>query len=111
MNKVDWNEVAEITLTRIRVSGAEYGDIRILNSATQVVRGEDRRIAAIRDAQDSGFGVRVLFNGAWGFAASSVMSLEEIPRVVALAVEIAKGSASLAMERVELAPEPYGPMC
>ncbi len=106
MNKVDWNEVAEIALTRIRASGAEYGDIRILNSATQVVRGEDRRIAAIRDAQDSGFGVRVLFNGAWGFAASSVMSLEEIPRVVALAVEIAKGSASLAMERVELAPEP-----
>ena len=28
MNKVDWNELAEIALTRIRASGAEYGDIR-----------------------------------------------------------------------------------
>ena len=27
--------------------------------------------------QDKGFGIRVLYHGAWGFAASSVLSLEE----------------------------------
>ena len=106
MSTPDWNELAELALKRIRAAGAEYGDIRILDSTTQVVHGEDRRIAAIRDMRDSGFGVRVLYHGAWGFAASSVMSLEEIPRVADLAVEIAKGSALLAAERVQLAPEP-----
>ena len=106
MSELDWNELAEPALTRIRAAGAEYGDIRILESMTQVVHGEDRRIAAVRDGRDSGFGVRVLYHGAWGFAASSVMSHEEVPRVTELAISIAKGSATLAADRVQLAPEP-----
>ena len=96
---VDRDEVAELVLARIRTGGAEYGDLRILDSQTQVVRGEDRRIAGIQDSHDSGFGVRVVYHGAWGFAASCVISLEEIPRVADLAEEIAKGSASLAITK------------
>lgn len=106
MGGLDWKELAEPALKRIRASGADYGDIRILESMTQVVHGEDRRIAGVRDGRDSGFGVRVLYNGAWGFAASSVMSLEEVPRVTDLAIDIAKGSATLAADRIQLAVEP-----
>lgn len=100
------DELAELVLKRITASGAEYGDIRFLDSTIQTVRGEDRRIDSIRDQQDRGFGIRVLYHGAWGFAASSVLSLEEAPRVADLAIEIAKGSASLAIEKVKLADEP-----
>ena len=106
MSKTDWHELSELALKRIQAAGAEYGDIRIMESHTQVVHGEDRRIAAVRDASDSGFGVRVLFKGAWGFAASSIMSPEEVPRVTELAIDIAKGSATLALDRVRLAEEP-----
>lgn len=101
-----WDEFAELALKRIAASGAEYGDIRIQDSSTEHIEGEDRRIASIRDIHDKGFGVRVLYHGAWGFAASSVLSLEEVPRVADLAVEIAKSSASVALEKVRLAPEP-----
>src|SRR5215510_799817 len=97
-----WHEVAELALKRVTASGAEYGDVRILHSTSQTVTGEDRRIASVSDVEDSGFGVRVLYHGAWGFAASSVLSLEEAPRVADLAVEIAKCSASLASEKVKL---------
>lgn len=100
------DELAELALARIRRAGAEYGDIRLLETTTQSIRGEDRRIAKIREGQDCGFGVRVLYKGAWGFAASSILSPEELPRVVDLAIEIAKGSASLAIHKVQLAPEP-----
>ncbi len=106
MNRSEWDELAELALKRLRAAGAEYGDIRILDSRTQVVQGEDRRIAALRDARDSGFGVRVLCRGAWGFAASSILSVEEVPRVADLAVQIAKGSASMTSEKVRLAEEP-----
>jgi TldD protein len=106
MNSPSWDEFAELALKRIAGSGAEYGDIRIQDSSTEHIEGEDRRIASIRDARDIGFGVRVLYHGAWGFAASSVLSLEEVPRVADLAVEIAKGSASIALEKVRLAEEP-----
>ncbi|NJN69699.1 MAG: hypothetical protein HC801_05050 [Nitrospira sp.] len=106
MSSPVWDEFAELALKRIAASGAEYGDIRIQDSNTQHIEGEDRRIASIRDARDIGFGLRVLYHGAWGFAASSILSLEEVPRVADLAVEIAKGSASIALEKIRLAPEP-----
>lgn len=106
MSSPTWDEFAELALKRITASGAEYGDIRIQDSQTEQIEGEDRRIASIRDIRDIGFGVRVLYHGAWGFAASSILSLEEVPRVADLAVEIAKGSASVALEKVRLAPEP-----
>ncbi len=106
MPQLNWNEMAELALKRLTTAGAEYGDIRLLESTTQSIHGQDRRIASIRDLQDVGFGIRVLYHGAWGFAASSVISLEEVPRVADLAVEIARGSASVAIERVRLAEEP-----
>ena len=77
-----------------------------MQSMSQTISGEDRRIASVRDVADSGFGVRVLYHGGWGFAASSILSLEEVPRVADLAIEIAKGSASLASERARLVDEP-----
>ncbi len=106
MNSPTWDEFAELALKRIAASGAEYGDIRIQDSITEHIEGEDRRIASIRDVHDTGFGVRVLYHGAWGFAASSILSLEEVPRVADLAIEIARGSASVALEKMRLVPEP-----
>ena len=50
--------------------------------------------------------MRVIANGAWGFAASSKVTKSEIERVSAQAVEIAKASASLKKSDVILAPEP-----
>ena len=44
------DELAELALKRVVASGAEYGDIRLLDSTTQTIRGEDRRIASIREA-------------------------------------------------------------
>jgi len=106
MTTVDWVELAELALARIRAAGADYGDVRVQRSLTEHIEGEDRRIASIRDVEDTGFGIRVLYHGGWGFAASSVMSLEEVPRVAELAVEIARGSSSLAREKVVLVEEP-----
>ncbi|BCA55213.1 hypothetical protein W02_23530 [Nitrospira sp. KM1] len=106
MMNTSWDECADLALKRLATAGVDYGDIRIVHSTSQSITGEDRRIASIRDADDQGFGIRVLYHGGWGFAASSVLSLEEIPRVADLAVEIAKSSASLARERTTLVLEP-----
>jgi TldD protein len=106
MTTQSWDEFAELALKRVKASGAEYGDIRIQHSTSQTVSGEDQRLASVRDREDTGFGVRVLYHGGWGFAASSILSAEEVPRVADLAVEIARGSASVAIEKVRLAEEP-----
>lgn len=101
-----WGELAELAINRVRHSGAEYGDIRIQQIDTQTIIGEDRRIADIQYTEDLGFGIRVLQNGAWGFAASPILSVEEIPRVVELAIQIAKCSASINRNGIRLTAEP-----
>ena len=70
MTLADRDEMAELALKRVRESGAEYGDIRLVHSTSQTINGEDRRIASVRDVADSGFGVRVLYHGGWGFCPS-----------------------------------------
>lgn len=64
----------------------------------------DRSLSNISDNVSSGFGVRVLLDGAWGFAASHSKTPAEVARIVALAVEIAKGSRLTQKEPVRLVP-------
>jgi predicted Zn-dependent protease len=61
-----WDELAELALSRVRAAGVEYADIRLLDTTTRTISGEDRRIAHIRESTDRGFGIRVLHRGAWG---------------------------------------------
>lgn len=49
--------------------------MRMRQSFSQTVNGEDGRIASIRDVKGLGYGVRVLYNDGWGFTASSIISL------------------------------------
>ena len=49
MTLSDRDEMAELALKRVRESGAEYGDIRLMQSMSQTISGEDRRIASVRD--------------------------------------------------------------
>ena len=59
-----WDELAELALNHVRHAGAEYGDIRIQHIDTRIIRGENRRLANIQDVRGTGFGVRVLYDGA-----------------------------------------------
>jgi len=102
----DWDTLAGAVLSTLRRAGVDYGDVRIVCSRRQVVRGRDGHVTGISDGEDCGFGVRVLDRGAWGFAASPVMTADEAVRVARLAVEIARASAAFTTEPVTLAPEP-----
>ncbi len=44
MSAPTWDDFAELALKRITSSSAEYGDIRIVHSTSQTIRGEDRRV-------------------------------------------------------------------
>ena len=73
--------------------GATYADIRIIRSQSQSIMTEDKRVARIDDSEGYGFGIRVIADGSWGFAGSGTVSEEEIMKVGARAVEIARASA------------------
>jgi len=99
-------EYTDLALDTAKRYGATYADIRIIRTKYEYVSAKNERLSDVSKSEDEGFGVRVLANGAWGFAASSNVTKSEIERISAQAVEIAKASASLKKSDVILAPEP-----
>jgi TldD protein len=97
-------ELAILAVDLIRQAGCEYGDIRICHARQQNLSASDRSLNRLSDNVSSGFGVRVLLDGAWGFVASHRITPAEITRIVNLAVETAKGSRLTQQEPVKLVP-------
>jgi TldD protein len=82
--------------------GARYADIRIIDHREQVVSVKNGNVDGIGDQNNQGFGVRVLVGNSWGFASSAYLDKVEIERVTRLAVDIAKASAQVPGEHVDL---------
>ncbi len=82
--------------------GASYADVRVVRRRDESISIKSGRVEGVAMGETDGFGVRVLVDGAWGFAASDTLELEEADRVGALAVRIAKASATALKQPVEL---------
>ena len=97
-------ELADRALNLAQVKGATYADIRIINRKSQNITVKNGVVQSLSLDTDQGFGVRVIANGAWGFASSHLITTTEVDRVAALAVSIAKASALANQEDVDLGP-------
>lgn len=97
-------ELVSRALDLARVLGASYADIRILRQKTEVITVKNGTVEGVSKDEDEGFGVRVLANGAWGFASSYRLEPGEIDRVTALAVRVARASALAKRADVRLGP-------
>lgn len=87
-----------------RTRGAQYADIRIVHNRTEAIVVKNGVVETLNFSETIGFGVRVLANGAWGFASSRELSPQEIDRVTALALQIARASALAPGEKIDLGP-------
>ena len=85
-----------------KIRGADYADVRIVQTTEQTLAMKNGAIDALSFDESMGFGVRVLLNGAWGFAASREITGEEIDRLTALALQIAAASATVHGDAVTL---------
>ena len=86
------------------VQGATYADIRLVHTNQERLSVRSGVVDTLSSDESSGFGVRVLVDGCWGFASSYDPTPTEIDRVTALAVQIAKSSAQSRQEGVDLGP-------
>jgi len=85
--------------------GASYADIRVVDKKQESVRTRNGNVESLGSSRSRGFGVRVLYDGAWGFSSSARVTEEEVRRVAEEAVSIAKASATVKREKdVVLAP-------
>jgi TldD protein len=85
-------------------AGASYADVRVVDTTTQALSVRNGVVEGISASTSIGFGVRVIAEGAWGFAASSDLTPESAERTARQAVAIARASATVAVKPVVLAP-------
>jgi TldD protein len=76
-----------------RLKRVEYADIRIVRRRNEEIEVKNGKVEALVHDEDFGFGIRVLFQGAWGFACSSKVSKREMEAVFGKALKIAKASS------------------
>jgi TldD protein len=86
--------------------GASYADVRVVRRREESIAVKTGRVEGVAMGESEGFGLRVLVDGAWGFASSDHLDLAEADRIAALAVRIAKASATALRRPVVLDDRP-----
>ncbi len=98
--------LADAALARAASLGASHADVRIERIRTGIRVVRDGRLETTSDGTDLGLGVRVIHQGAWGFAAGITLTSDAASGLADQAVAAAKISRVLSDRPVELAPEP-----
>ena len=99
-------ELADAALQQAADLGAGHADFRAEQIRSQQVTLSDGNLETLFDADDVGLAVRVVVDGTWGFASAVDLTPDAAAQAAREAVEVAKVSAAMNTERIELAPEP-----
>jgi TldD protein len=76
-----------------KMKKVDYADIRIVRRQNEEIGVKNGKVEALIHDSDFGFGIRILFRGAWGFACSSKVTKAEMEMVFRKALKIAKASS------------------
>jgi len=99
-------DLTERALSTAATRGASYADVRIVRRLEESIAIKTGRVEGVASGETEGFGIRVLVDGAWGFASSHRLEPTEIDRVADQAVRIARASATALRRPVELDDRP-----
>ncbi|HZR30265.1 MAG TPA: TldD/PmbA family protein [Terriglobales bacterium] len=98
-------QISEWALNATNQQGVSYADARIVDERDRGLATKNGKVGHASDSASLGLGIRVLANGAWGFAATESLTRAGVESTAAKAVEIARSSAMVKQEDVRLAPE------
>ena len=92
-------------LDTARLRGATYADVRVMHLRQRDLTTKNGQVGTLAQSESIGLGVRVLANGAWGFASTDRLTREGVSACAAQAVSIAKASALAKRGDVVMVPE------
>ncbi|HEU4774027.1 MAG TPA: TldD/PmbA family protein, partial [Lysobacter sp.] len=101
--------LADDALTAAREAGATYCDVRIGRYLRQAVMTREDKVQNVMNGESSGVGIRVIVDGAWGFAATNQLTSDGVVQAARQAAAIARANAKVQTEPVQFAKAPgYG---
>ncbi|WP_192632796.1 TldD/PmbA family protein [Lysobacter sp. OAE881] len=99
-------QLADAALQAATSAGASYSDVRIGRYLRQFVITREDKVQNVVNTESTGIGVRVLVNGAWGFAATNALNTQGVVKAAQQAAAIAKANAKMQTTPVQLAKAP-----
>lgn len=97
-------DIIAAALDAAALSGATYADARVVDSLHEEISVANGRVEGIESGASFGLGVRVIAEGAWGFASTSIVTADSAVATARQAVAIAKASALVSRDPVRLTP-------
>ena len=85
-------------------AGATNFDVRVGRYLSQSVITRETRVENVVNTESTGIGVRVIADGAWGFAATNEMTVDAAAAAARQATAIARANATIQTAPVQLAP-------
>jgi TldD protein len=101
-----YQRLGQVALERARDFGVTHADFRFERNRYQHFSVRDGALEGAQDSEDLGFAVRVILDGAWGFASGVGLTESDAVTVAETAVTVARVAAKMTSRHVELAPEP-----
>lgn len=96
----------ELTTAAVKAAmsaGASYADARFVQTFSERVHTKNGAADAMTSSRSRGVGVRVIADGAWGFAATASLEALDIASTARQAVDLARAAATTLKEPVKLA--------
>lgn len=97
---------ADTVLDEARRRGASYADVRVETVEETRIGLQDGEVEGLTAGAETGFALRVLVNGAWGFASSNDLAAASWTGALERALGLAQASSRGAKHKVRLADAP-----
>ncbi len=98
-------DLAAVVLNTAKLRGATYADARVMHLRQRDLTTKNGEVGTLAQSESIGIGVRVLADGAWGFASTDRLTKDGVAACAAEAVKIAKASALAKRSDVVMPPE------
>ena len=100
------HDLTDRALDTATARGASYADARIVHRLEESVSVKSGSVAGVSSRESQGIGIRVVVDGAWGFASTHRLEPGAIDETAAEAARIARASATALRVPVELDDRP-----
>jgi TldD protein len=97
-------DIVALALDAASAAGASYADARVVQTRHEDISVRTGRVEAIGSTESLGVGIRVIADGAWGFAATADLTADGVRSAATQAVALAHAAATTRREPVALAP-------
>jgi TldD protein len=86
-----------------QIPNVTYADVRIVDFQSREIATKDGVVEALAEGLSIGYGIRILKDGAWGFASSHDMTPRGIEKTIKKAMEICEASVRNSVHDIVLA--------